>query len=268
MRALLAACALAARPGYEHPHLSDATAEAVLRHLPARGGRVLDVGCGPGEPALTIAHRGDLLGVRVTATDAKPAMVQLAQALAEQEDVAAFHAEVARAEDLGNFSSGSFDAVTAQNVLYLLPEPGLAAALREMHRVLRPGGRAVVSVFKRHAVVEAVAAAVGERPANDLLALRHAGAVEAPARGAGFLLEDEQRLEEDHDLGAEARVMQQPTFLGASVAHLDAEARAGFRERYLAELRRALARPEGWVVAGKEMAVQLLTLRKPEASEL
>lgn len=46
------------------------------------------------------------------------------------------------------FRDGSVDAVTALNVLYHLPDP--LPALREAHRVLRPGGHLLTAVIARN----------------------------------------------------------------------------------------------------------------------
>jgi ubiquinone/menaquinone biosynthesis C-methylase UbiE len=97
--------------------------------LPAGARRVLDLGCGPGNstvhlPAGSIG--GDYaLSMLHRARRRAPAMPLLCL------DAGALP-----------LKSGSLDAVTFHSVLYLLPDQ--PAALREVVRVLRPGGRAVL----------------------------------------------------------------------------------------------------------------------------
>lgn len=110
-----------------------------------RGLRALDVGCGTGSWALELASRG----AQVAGVDASAAMVAVARAkAAATPDAAARSVEfrVARAEALP-FASGVFDLVTALFVLEFVPQP--EAAVREMARVLRPGGWAVVGALNR-----------------------------------------------------------------------------------------------------------------------
>jgi ubiquinone/menaquinone biosynthesis C-methylase UbiE len=92
---------------------------------PAPGTRLLDIGAGRGAVALAAPERG----YTVTATDAAPGMVaRLADGL---------DAQVMDAADL-RFADATFDVVTAGLVVHLLDDP--AAALREVRRVLKPGG--------------------------------------------------------------------------------------------------------------------------------
>lgn len=93
---------------------------------------VLEVGCGEGELAERIARE---LGAAVVAMDQSERMV----ALALERGV---DARVGDAQDLP-FEDARFDVVVAAWMLYHVPD--LNRALREMRRVLRPGGRLVVS---------------------------------------------------------------------------------------------------------------------------
>jgi ubiquinone/menaquinone biosynthesis C-methylase UbiE len=101
------------------------------------GRAVLDAGCGDG--ALTLAlWRGG--AAQVAGCDVDPRMAARAQARAAQHK-AAIHCAVARAERLP-FRDNSFDLVTMITVLAFVAAPD--AALREIARVLKPGGRLVV----------------------------------------------------------------------------------------------------------------------------
>jgi len=107
----------------------------ILRHLgDVRGRRLLDLGCGAGENSVYFALRG----ARCVAADLSPGMVQVACQLAERNG-ATIEGCVANATALP-FPDSSFDIVYAANLLHHIPEPH--RALREMHRVLVPGGKA------------------------------------------------------------------------------------------------------------------------------
>lgn len=93
---------------------------------------VLEVGCGEGELAQRLAHE---LGATVIAMDQSERMV----ALALERGV---DAQIGDAQELP-FGDASFDVVVAAWMLYHVPD--LDRALAEMRRVLRPGGRLVVS---------------------------------------------------------------------------------------------------------------------------
>jgi SAM-dependent methyltransferase len=103
------------------------------------GSRVLELGSGAGRTAVELAARG----LRVSATDAVREMVELTREHAAAAGVAdRIDARQGDAHQLG-FHDGSFDAVVAMGVIPWLRSP--AIALREMARVLRPGGVLVVT---------------------------------------------------------------------------------------------------------------------------
>lgn len=105
---------------------------------PAPGERVLEVGCGPGRTAGQLARRG----ARVTCLDPSPVMV----AATTRRNRAAVEAGTVRAL-LGEAESvpapdASFDAVITVHTVYFWSD--LHAGLRELHRVLAPGGTLVI----------------------------------------------------------------------------------------------------------------------------
>jgi arsenite methyltransferase len=95
------------------------------------GEQVLDIGCGTGRLGEWIAGR---IGPNVVGIDPLPERIALARARAP-----ALRFEVGRAEQLGTFAGGSFDAVCLSAVLHWIEDK--ARALAEIARLLRPGGR-------------------------------------------------------------------------------------------------------------------------------
>lgn len=108
----------------------------------AAGVDVLDVGCGQGIDVCEFA----LAGARVVGIDLTPRHVELARQHAEEAGVEA-RVICADAEALP-LPDGSFDRVTSNGVLH--HTPNIEAALREMRRVLRPGGTTTVILYNRH----------------------------------------------------------------------------------------------------------------------
>ncbi len=97
---------------------------------------VLDVATGTGAVALALAKR---YGCAVTAVDQSAEMLAVAgQRVAGAQAGRLIRLVEARAEALP-FADGSFDALTFTYLLRYVEE--LAAALRELARVVRPGGR-------------------------------------------------------------------------------------------------------------------------------
>lgn len=113
--------------------------------LPVRGKRVLDLGCGAGETSVYLA----LQGAEVDALDISPEMVEVAKRLAELHKVGMkFHTGVA--EHLP-FEDGSFDLVFGNGVLHHVD---LVPALKEIRRVLKPGGKAAfIEPLKHNPVI-------------------------------------------------------------------------------------------------------------------
>ncbi|GLX47690.1 methyltransferase [Streptomyces hygroscopicus subsp. hygroscopicus] len=116
--------------------LCAATAEALLDAAEVGAGtRVLDVGTGPGTVAAAALSRG----AGVVAVDAEPGMVALAAANAPGAEVR--HAVLPELP----FPDDSFDAAVANFVLNHVEDPW--AALIELRRVVRPGGRLAATIW-------------------------------------------------------------------------------------------------------------------------
>lgn len=142
--------------------LDDPTLDVIITRLEARGKHprfmemmreyldamkidscrsVLDLGCGTGVAARSIARRKGFTG-HITGLDISPYLVAAAKRLSEQEGVG--HAVEFRAGDSHGLGlpDGSFDAVIAHTLVSHVDDP--RAVLREMARVVKPGGKIAV----------------------------------------------------------------------------------------------------------------------------
>lgn len=107
----------------------------------AGGLKVLEIGCGLGTDGAQFAEAGaDYTGVDLT-----EAAVELARKRFETFGVPGKF-QTADAEQL-EFDDNTFDLVYSHGVLHHTPDT--AKAIREIHRVLRPGGRAMVMLYHR-----------------------------------------------------------------------------------------------------------------------
>src|SRR5262249_50466581 len=115
----------------------DALVAAELRVRP--GARVLDAGCGVGGTSLFLAERHGVETVGITISDVQLARAQRLAARSQANP----HPVFRKADYLRTpFPDGAFDGVVAiESACYAAPK---SAFLREMHRILRKGGRLVV----------------------------------------------------------------------------------------------------------------------------
>lgn len=106
-----------------------------------KGQRVLEIGCGLGTDGAQFA----LAGADYTGIDLTDAAVELARRRFELFKLPGTF-RTADAENL-DFPNASFDFIYSHGVLHHTPDT--AAAVREIHRILKPGGRAVVMLYHR-----------------------------------------------------------------------------------------------------------------------
>jgi SAM-dependent methyltransferase len=125
----------AAMPAHADADILDLI-RAAARLTPAL--RVLDVACGPGLVSLALAPHAS----HVTGLDLTPAMLGKARDLQRHRGLANLAWDLGRADSLP-YPAEAFDAVVTRWSFHHLLDPG--AALAEMVRVCRPGGRVVVA---------------------------------------------------------------------------------------------------------------------------
>lgn len=106
---------------------------------------ILDAGCGPGVHSVRAAK----LGFRVHAVDISTTVIEEARRRAEaagvNERVTFEQADLTRLQ----FADASFDCVFSWGVIIHIPD--IAAALHELARVVKPGGRLALQVTNRRA---------------------------------------------------------------------------------------------------------------------
>ena len=157
----------------------------------AEGHAVLDVACGGGDPALTIARVVGPSG-RVVGLDLTPAMVEGARAAACGAGLSNVAFRAIDDECVTGVAEASIDAVTSRFGLMFMANP--VAAAGSWRNALRPGGRIAVSTWEAFAPISFVLAIVGRHvdlPATDpdapgILALRTPERLGAVLRDAGY----------------------------------------------------------------------------------
>lgn len=122
------------------------------------GERVLDVACGTGVVARHAAQKVGTSG-HVTGLDLNPGMLAVARSLPPPPGASIIWVECSAVAM--QLADATFDVVLCQQGLQFFPDK--PAALREMHRVLVPGGRVVLSVWSKESPYStALSNAVGQ----------------------------------------------------------------------------------------------------------
>ena len=171
---------------------NDMTVAIVAAAQVQSGMRVLDIACGTGEPAISIA--GLLAGSgEVVGMDISPAPLKIARDRAAQRGLSNVTFEQADAHELP-FPDNGFDRITSRLGVMFFSD--LPRALGEMHRVLKPAGRAILLVWGPvdqpyfHTTIGTVLrflpGAVMPEPGRKMFALAEEGVLSQMLRQAGF----------------------------------------------------------------------------------
>jgi ubiquinone/menaquinone biosynthesis C-methylase UbiE len=160
-----------------------------IRHLLRSSDTVLEIGCGTGTTALTLAPSVS----RVVATDVSGEMIAIAREKATAQACRNAEFSVAAVEHAPG-PDGAYDAVLGLNLLHLIADR--PAALAHLHRLLKPGGLFVsktpclseMNVFIRLAVP--VMRLIGKAP---YVSFFSATELEAEIADAGFAIVEQGR---------------------------------------------------------------------------
>ncbi len=158
------------------------------------GKRVLDVGCGGGILAESMAHRGaGVLGIDLADKPLKVATLH-----ARQSNASVVYRAIS-AEELAVEQAGSFDVVTCMEMLEHVPEPRLV--IEACARLVKPGGWVFFSTINRTPFAWLIAVFGAERVLRLLPAGTHDYAkficpheLVADANAAGLALKDSRGL--------------------------------------------------------------------------
>jgi ubiquinone/menaquinone biosynthesis C-methylase UbiE len=122
-----------------------ATVEMPLKNL--KGKSVLDIGSGAGGHAALYRS----YGANLTAVDYTPERVECtAKKLKLLEDVEGSGRSLRADAEKLPFEDNTFDIVHSNGVLHHTPDT--SKAIREVYRVLKPGGRAIIMLYSRHSM--------------------------------------------------------------------------------------------------------------------
>ncbi|GAB6145628.1 class I SAM-dependent methyltransferase [Desulfocicer niacini] len=113
------------------------TINDLVSHVRGEGLKALDVGTGPGQLAFYLAQAG----FEVTGIDISPGMIERARRQADKMRLC-IDFQTGDAENLP-FGDDAFDVVVTRNLMWTLPDP--ETAIQEWYRVLKPGGRIIIS---------------------------------------------------------------------------------------------------------------------------
>lgn len=247
--------------------LAEVQALLLARAALAPGERVLDVACGTGLVTLAAA-RAVGPGGQVMGVDIAERMVDALRGCAAAAGLPQVVAARMDAEQLA-LPDGSVDVVLCALGLMYLPDP--VQALREVCRVLRPGGRAVFAVWGERArcgwapLFGIVDAEVRSEVCPLFFGLGQPGALAQLGRQVGLALAGEQRLTTTLDY-ANAEQACAAAFAGGPVAlawsRFDAEARERACAHYL-EAIEPWREGSGYRIPAEFVVVELLAPSNP-----
>ena len=139
----------------------------LLGQLPPRCSEALEVGCGTGAFARSLAERSE----RVLAIDLSPRMVEVARDRSREHPNVEY---VVADANLWEFPVQRFDCVASITTLHHLP---LAPTIRKMRDALRPGGTLLLlDLYRARSVADYLTGALGF-PASKALRLEHTGSL-------------------------------------------------------------------------------------------
>jgi ubiquinone/menaquinone biosynthesis C-methylase UbiE len=216
-----------------------------------RGERVIDLACGTGNVALLAAASG----AQVVGIDAAPRLLEVARERARAQGI-----DVAfREGDLLHLpvDDGAADVVLSVFGVIFASDPGVA--LREMRRVMLPGGRAFLSAWIPAGPIDAMLAAMGrilgratQAPPRQRFPWSDAAAVDPLAGRAGLSLQRTSSHElAISDTSPEAYVVagqDHPMAMALRPVLEGAGVEAEVRDAMTAVLRDANEDPEGFLV--------------------
>jgi len=222
------------------PRIFAPWAQVLLKVVPpASGEAVLDVATGPG----TVARQAAALvgpGGRVVGVDISAAMLGVARSFAVEQGAGPIEYVEAPAASMP-LPDGGFDVAYCQQGLQHMSDP--AAALREIHRVVRSGGRLAVAAWVqspfglfREIVASCGAPDNGPQPSEFG---RGAAALATALREAGFEDVEVQRREMVSTLEGgipQALEVAIATSAGAALEKLPATQQAAIREAIIRAL--------------------------------
>jgi ubiquinone/menaquinone biosynthesis C-methylase UbiE len=156
------------------------------------GDRLLDIGTGTGLLARMAAARG----AHAVGIDHSAGMLEQAQASAEADGVGSRTQFLAMDAEALEFDDASFDVTVSLFVLRHLPNPH--AAVSEMYRTLRPGGRLIASIGARPNPFSSASLAAALGAASDRIQGMIGRRVLAPESLRDFLRQQGLDLGHDH----------------------------------------------------------------------
>jgi ubiquinone/menaquinone biosynthesis C-methylase UbiE len=180
----------AAEAGLYYERYNDLLDLVVVRCQVERGDWVLDIGTGTGELARRFAQNR---GCRVVGLDPSTAMVEEAQRKAATGEWGDVEFQITEAPFLEiPYPVGAFDAIASTQAFHHIHERHKEAAVQEMARVLKPGGRLALGdpMFHDRADLEAALARWPEELEDEYFA--YLDTLPAMFRDAGLSFHAEQ----------------------------------------------------------------------------